>query len=146
MTKEQKQYHFAVGIDRPLVATLETYGVEDGVTYYVWLLDGQMQGLCCGLEEARTTAAGKGWAMHSFDGPEEAAAVARVRVANNVPFEAVSLYQVALMLAEHMHGEGSVSFRGICSEFALLCRNLGNEEFASALEGLSNSPSKVGTA
>jgi hypothetical protein len=84
--------------------------------------------------------------MHSFNGPDEATAAARARIAGNVPFEAVSLYQVALMLAQHLHGEGSVPFRGICSEFADICRNLGNEEFASVLEELSNNSSVPGNA
>ncbi|HEY5996188.1 MAG TPA: hypothetical protein VIU29_04165 [Candidatus Deferrimicrobiaceae bacterium] len=144
---ETKNYHFAIDGSQPFAAFLETYGVEDGETYYVWIRKGEMQGLCQGLAGARAVAAERGWKTFSFDSPEEALAHARERASSSGPFEVNALYEIALTLAGTLTGEGSPLFRGISREFAGFCRAAGNERLASYLEELAErAPVAVGHA
>ena len=134
MSNSPKTYHFAVGVDKPLFATLEEYGIDGGEMHYFWLLQGKMgENLCEGLEAAKKEAERLGWSFHSFASHGEAVAAAKAKAALNQLCEASNLFWVALTMAEHFEGSTSKAYMDICKDFSPVARTMGNAKLADDL-------------
>ena len=131
---------FAVGVDQPLYGILELYGEDGPDTYYVWLVRGKMEGLCCGLVEGVQTAIDRGWHVYAFNTLEEAMQAALLRDHLTTESESISLYFCALALAENYHGADSLEYRHVCGKFSEFSRSIGNDtvanDFAAMSQGL----------
>lgn len=134
------KHHFAVGAEYPLYGTLEPYGQDGPDSYYVWLVHGKMEGLCCGLAEGVQMAIDRGWHVYVFNNADEALQAATYKDPLTTEPESISLYFCALSLAENYYGVDSPEYRHVCGEFARFNRNIGNDavanDFAAMSQGL----------